>query len=129
MPREYYSISPTKDQQVLISELNRILDAISRRLNYIKDDGDNISLAGKQITNVATGVEDSDGIRKDQIITVSSTFIANRLVKSNSDKELETVANLADWITGTDLQPVNNAGAGTVSHNDDELEFYIQAVS
>ena len=116
MPREYYSISPTKDQRVLISELNRILDSISRRLNYIIDDGENVSLSGMKITNVAAGAEDSDGIRKDQIITVSSTFIANRLVKSNADTQLETVANLTSWIAGTaDEITIANDGDGTVT--------------
>jgi hypothetical protein len=171
MPREYYSISPTKDQTVLISELNRILDSISRRLNYIIDDGDNVSLDGKQITNVSAGMVNSDGVRLDQVVTraliewiagttnqvivtddgddsvtlstpqdthtgASPTFVtetltgltASRLVGSDGSKVLESIANLASWIAGTDLQPVNDDGDGTVSHNDDELEFFIQAV-
>ena len=49
MPREYYNIPLTKDTQVLLSALNRILVSISRRLNYIYADGDNVGLDGKKL--------------------------------------------------------------------------------
>jgi hypothetical protein len=42
---------------------------------------------------------------------------------------LVTLADLSEWLTGSDLQPVVNDGDGTSSLNDDALEFYIQAAT
>ena len=54
---------------------------------------------------------------------------ASRILSTDSSKKIVSISDLTAWIAGSDLQPVNDDGDGTVSLNDDELEFYIQAVA
>lgn len=72
MAREYYTIAHIRDTATLARELQRILDSISRRLNAISQDGDNISLGGKKFTDLAAGVNASDSLRRDQVFLLSS---------------------------------------------------------
>ena len=52
-----------------------------------------------------------------------------RMTSADANKKVISISDLTAWILGTDLQTVNDDGDGTVSLNDDELEFYIQAVA
>lgn len=94
MPREYYNVAFTEDIESLRQEINRIFDSISRRLNSISQDGENVSLGSKKITSLAAGVESSDAIRLDQTFLLDD--LASRLlgtaneitVTDNSDETL-----------------------------------------
>jgi len=70
MPKEQYILPDTNDMHVLQVELQRILEAIALRLNYIAADGDNNTFNEKKIVDIAIGVEDSDVVRKDQLLGV-----------------------------------------------------------
>ena len=81
-------------------------------------------------------VEDNANLAWDNINDILSALdiiipnlTAERLMSSDADKKLVSVAALTAWIAGSDLQTVNDDGDGTASHNDDNLEFFIQAVS
>lgn len=116
MPREFYSIPASADIMTVVRELNRILDSISRRLNYLYAEGEDTAIDGKNITGLESGSADDDAVRKDQIGVISSTFIASRLVATDASTLLTTVANLAAWIAGTaDEITVTNDGDGSVT--------------
>jgi hypothetical protein len=55
---------------------------------------------------------------------------ASRLVATDANKKLvSSPGGVSAWLDGTDLIAVNDDGDGTSSLNDEELEFYIQAIS
>ena len=68
----------------------------------------------------------ANAINVADLIVISTT--PSRLLSTDAGNKAES-ADLSDWLTGSDLQPVNDDGDGTASHNDDELEFYIQATA
>ena len=111
MPREYYQLASLND----LAELNRILDSISRRLNNISADGENTTLGGKKITNLAAALSSSDAVRKDQIAVKAATFVANQLIKANSNLELETVVDLTAFILATADEITITSGSGTIT--------------
>lgn len=71
MPQEYYSIAQIKDLSTLRVELNRILDKISRRLNFLAFSGDDFDASNKKFKNLAAGVANTDAVRVDQSFLIS----------------------------------------------------------
>ena len=115
MPIEFYTIV-SQDILSLKTELNRILDSISRRLNNIVPDGENISLGGKKITGLAAGVSNSDGVRLDQALLLDNLAA---IILGTSNRILIT-DNLNNTITidiveaGVDHNLLKNLTAGNV---------------
>lgn len=101
MPSEYYSIPYIADIQSIIRELNRVFDSISRRLNYINPDGDNITLSNRRITNLADAIDDYDAINRTQAFVRGDSVIPSRLLQTNTSNELDSVLDLTDYISGT----------------------------
>ncbi len=110
MPLEFFQIPLNADLPVVIIELNRALDAIARRLNYIREDGNETSLFDQKLTDVDDGTEDADGVRLDQILLVSANVVASRLLQTNSDVHASSVLDLTNFILGA-----TDNGDGTVT--------------
>ena len=72
MPKEFYSLPITNDTIILARELQRILDDISRRLNFMTPDGDNINMQGTKFVNLTSGTADEDSLRKDQVFLLEN---------------------------------------------------------
>lgn len=72
MPREYYQLPIVDDPRILAAELNRILDSISRRLNFLYDSGGDTAIAGKKITGLNDGASSADAVRYDQIFLLAN---------------------------------------------------------
>lgn len=66
MPLETYQIT-----NLNLTEINRVLDMIALRLNFMKNDGDDISLNNTKFTNLASAVAAADAVRKDQVTLLS----------------------------------------------------------
>lgn len=114
MPRTYYQIN-----RLDISEINRILDDISRRLNYLAADGENVSAGTKKLTNLATGVNGTDGVRLDQ------TFLLEDLAKRilGTADEIDITDNGDETITVGIVNPliVSKGGTGLATLTDHGL--------
>jgi hypothetical protein len=105
MPREQYQIAQSPNLQSVIVELNNILADLSIRLNFIANDGDNVSLTNTKITNLAEGTEDTDALNLSQIVQKGSTDLtANRLVQTDSSTQLASVLDLTNYLIGTSNQ-------------------------
>ncbi|GAG92928.1 unnamed protein product [marine sediment metagenome] len=68
------------------------------------------------------------GILNAKALIIDDTVVS-RMLATDGDQEVSSVTDLTTWVTGSDLQTVVDDLDGTVSHNDDNLEFYIQAVA
>lgn len=55
-----------------LAEINRILMSISQRLNFMANDGDDVSASGKKFTNLEAGAMSSDAIRFDQALLLTN---------------------------------------------------------
>lgn len=102
MPLELYQIS-----SVNISEINSILADISNRLNFLQNDGDNISANNKKFTNLASAVNNTDAVR------LSQTFLLGNLsvVLLGTDDEITITDNNDETLTFSLPDSINLDGA------------------
>ena len=108
MPRQYYTLPVTDDIRIITSELNRILDDISRRLNYMFEAGQNVDAGDQKIINLKAGVANSDGVRLDQVLSLSdlaSVILGTAL-------EIEITDNGDNTITIGIIDPLTVAKGG-----------------
>lgn len=112
MPRTYYQIN-----RLDIGEINRILDDIARRLNYLAADGENVSAGTKKLTNLAAGVNGTDGVRVDQTFLLDD--LAARVL--GAPNEIDITDNGDETITVGIVNPLivvkGGTGAATLTNH------------
>lgn len=87
MPKEYYHVNAFDPPG--LQELNRILNAIASRVNYLSADGDDVSCAGKKFTNLDQAEDTTDALRWDQALLLLS--VTNVSLAVDGDTDLYTV--------------------------------------
>jgi len=109
MPKEQYILSDANDVRALRLELQRILDSIALRLNYMDADGDDVTFNGKKITNLALGAADSDAVRKDQIFLLEKLAevilgTTNQVIVTDNGDETITLSTPQNIDTDADVE-------------------------
>ena len=108
MPKEQYILPDIGDPRNFVLELQRILDIIAQRLNYMDADGDDIKFNGKKITDLAVGSANSDAVRKDQIFLLAdlaSVILGtlNQITVTDNGNETITLSTPQDIDTDADV--------------------------
>jgi len=114
MPREWYSIN-----NLSLAEINRVLDSIARRLNYLAQDGENVSAGTKKFTNLAAGADAGDAVRLDQTFLLED--LAERIL--GTADEIDITDNGDETITVGIVNPliVTKGGTGVATLTDHGL--------
>jgi len=108
MPKEQYILPDIGDPRNFVLELQRILDIIAQRLNYMDADGDDIKFNGKKITDLAVGSANSDAVRKDQIFLLAdlaSVILGtlNQITVTDNGNETITLSTPQDIDVNADV--------------------------
>ena len=108
MPKEQYILPDIGDPRNFVLELQRILDIIAQRLNYMDADGDNVKFNGKKITDLNPGVASNDGIRLDQAFLLSDLVSVilgtlNQITVTDNGNKTITLSTPQDIDTNADV--------------------------